>query len=137
MTNNMNVKLKIEATGKVLDIDDNGGGNRVGKSPNPQTISWNLTGNELAQAEFVPMSDSAPGFEFDPGQQIPSGVFVLPPQIGSNGKSLNLVVNHPTATSNGSWIYILRVKTPDGTVYKTTHDLGPTSTSKNPIIINE
>lgn len=141
MANNMNVTLKTDVTPNVLDIDDKGGKNKVDKNPNPQTISWNLTGN-LAQGEFVSMSAAQPGFEWI--QQPPAGVFG-DPQIGSNGNSLNLVDNHPNDNSKGEWAYRLRVSL-NGTVYQTTASTGRTdrtasiasiaSTSNNPLIIN-
>lgn len=131
MANNMNVTLKTDVTPNVLDIDDKDGKNKVDKNPNPQTISWNLTGN-LAQGEFVPMSEAEPGFEWV--QQPPTGVFGTP-QIGSSGNSLNLTDNHPTADSDGSWTYQLRVSL-DGTVYETTSSAGIKGTVNNPIIIN-
>lgn len=134
MTNNLNVTLDTSVTPNVLDIDDKNGGNKVSKNPNPQTISWNLTGN-LAQGEFVSMSAAEPGFEWVSSPPPAAGIFGQP-QIGANGNSLDMVDNHPNDDSDGSWIYRLRVSL-GGTVYQTTTGTSITATSKNPIIINQ
>lgn len=128
MANNINVTLNTN----VLNIDDNGG-THVSKNPNPQTISWNLIGN-LAQGEFVSMSAAEPGFEWVPPLP-PAGIFGTP-QRGANGNSLDLVDNHSNDDSDGSWIYRLRASL-NGCVYTTTASTGITSTSNNPIIIND
>lgn len=133
MTNNINVTLDTSVTPNVLNIDDNGSTN-VSKNPNPQTISWNLTGN-LAQGEFVSMSATEPGFEWVSSPAPAAGIFGTP-QIGANGNSLDLVDNHTNDDSDGSWIYRLRVSL-NGCVYATTASTGITSTSNNPIIIND
>ncbi len=134
MTNNLNVTLDTSVTPNVLDIDDKNGNNRINQNPNPQTISWNLTGN-LAQGEFVSMGAAAPGFEWVSSPPPSADIFGTP-QIGANGNSMNLVDNHPNDDSDGTWIYRLRVSL-GGTVYQTTAGMGITSTSKNPIIINQ
>ena len=133
MTNNINVTLDTSVTPNVLHIHDKGN-TKIHKNSNPQTISWNLTGN-LAQAEFVSMCGNAPGFEWVSDPPPAAGIFDEP-QIGANGNSLNLVDNHPSDSSKGTWIYRLRVVL-DGTVYQTTASTGVTSTSNNPIIIND
>lgn len=133
MTNNLNVTLDTSVTPNVLKIDDHGG-THVNQSPNPQTISWNLTGN-LAQGQFVSICGNSPGFEWvsDP----PPGTDIFgEPDIGANGNSLSIIDTHATSGSNGTWIYRLRVLL-NGTVYQTTSSAGVTSTSNNPIIIND
>lgn len=133
MTNNINVTLDTSVTPNVLNIDDNGGA-KITKNPNPQTISWNLTGN-LAQAEFVSLCGNSPGFEWVSNPPPGTGIFGQP-EISSNGNSLNLIDNHPDNNSNGTWTYRLRVLL-GGTVYQSTAGIGITSTSNNPIIIND
>lgn len=133
MTNNINVNLDTSVTPHVLNVDDKGG-IKISKNAKPQTISWNLTGN-LAKAEFVSLCGNSPGFEWVSDPPPATGVFSQP-QIGSNGNSLNVVDNHPNSHSTGTWIYRLRVLL-DGTVYQTTSQVSITSTSKNPIIIND
>jgi hypothetical protein len=126
------VTLDTSVTPNVLKIHDHGH-IHVHKKAAAQTISWNLTGN-LAQGEFVPMSAAEPAFEWVPPEP-PTGIFGTP-QIGANGNSLDLVDNHTNEDSDGSWIYRLRVSL-NGGVYTTTASTGITSTSNNPIIIND
>jgi len=132
MANNINVTLDTSVTPNVLDVDDKGH-IKIKKDAKAQTISWNLTGN-LAQGEFVSMSAAEPGFEWVP--PVPGAGIFGTPQIGANGNSLDLVDNHTSEDSDGSWIYRLRVSL-NGCVYTTTASTGITSTSNNPIIIND
>ena len=132
MANNINVSLDDGSGSNRLNVDDNGGQNQVSQSPNPSTISWNLTG-KLAQGNFVPMSSSPPGFQWVPPGP-PPGLFG-PPTIGANGNSLSITDNHLDATTNGQWIYMLRVDY-DGNVVSTTASAGVGGTTNNPIIIN-
>lgn len=132
MTNNVNVSLDTSVTPHALKVHDHGH-IKVGKKPTAQTITWNLTGN-LAQGNFVSMSAPDPGFEWiDPPPA--AGIFGTP-TIGSNGNSLSISDSHVDRTTDGRWIYRLRVFL-DGSVYSTIVDPGITSTSKNPIIIND
>ena len=131
MANNMNVSLALQGGNNVLDVDDNGGQNQVNRSPNPTTISWNLTG-PLTQGNFVPMSASPPGFEWV-GNQPKAGVFGTP-TIGANGNSLSITDNHVDGSSSGEWIYMLRVNY-NGNVVSTQKTL-VTGTVDNPVIIN-
>ena len=132
MTNNINVTLDTSVTPNVLNVHDHGR-IHVDKKPGAQTISWNLTGN-LARGEFVAMSASEPGFEWVSNPPPADDIFGTP-QVCSNGNSLQLVDNHATADSDGTWIYRLRVSLGD-TVYQTTAGTGITTTSHNPVIIN-
>lgn len=114
MTNQLNVTLDTSVSPNVLVVDDNGGGNAVNPSPNPQTITWQLTGN-LAQADFVAMADPAPGFEWI--DQPPAGVFDAP-SISANGRKLNIVDRNTSPATTGTWAYRLRASL-EGTVYTT------------------
>jgi hypothetical protein len=134
MTNNINVTLDTSVTPNVLDVDDKDGNYKVNKHTNPQTISWNLTGN-LAQAEFVSMCGNSPGFEWVSDPPPSAGIFGEP-EIGANGNSLDLVDTHSNGDSDGTWIYRLRVLL-DGTVYQTTSSAGVSDVRNNPIIINQ
>lgn len=129
MANNMNVSLDAN---DCLDIDDNGGQNQVSKSPNPQTISWNLTG-KLTQGNFVPISAANPGFEWI--QKPPAGVFSLP-EVSANGNSLSIQDTHKDSTSDGTWIYLIRVEY-QKQIYETTYEVGIGGTANNPVIINK
>lgn len=133
MTNNVNVTLDTSVTPHVLKVHDHGH-IKVGKKSTAQTISWNLTGN-LAQGQFVPTDASEPGFEWISDPPPTAGIFDTP-TVGSNGNSLSICDSHADRTTDGRWIYRLRVSI-DGTVYSTIADAGITSTSKNPIIIND
>lgn len=132
MANNLNVTLKTSIAPKVLDVDDSGSANQVNQNPNPQPITWHLTGN-LTQGNFVSMSDPNPGFVWI--TQPPPGVFGSA-SIGANGNSLSINDNHPSSTTDGSWVYMLRVNL-SGTVYTTTASTGIIATTGNPIIINK
>lgn len=132
MTNNINVILDTSVTPHVLKVKDHGS-IRIGKHTRPQTISWNLSGN-LAQGQFVPMDAAEPGFEWESDPPPAAGIFGTP-QVGANGNSLDLVDNHSSSASDGTWIYRLRVSLGD-VVYSTTASTGPSNISNNPIIIN-
>jgi hypothetical protein len=131
MANNMNVSLDTSKTPYRLSVDDHGGQNQVSQNPHPTTISWNLTG-QLTQGNFVAMDCAEPGFDFveDTGS-----VFSIA-TISANGNSVSVQDNHVDSTSNGSWIYVLRVEYM-GTIYATTYELvGPGGTVNNPVIVN-
>lgn len=132
-TNNINVRLDTSTGVNRLDVVDNGKQNEVAKNANPTTISWNLTG-PLAQGSFVPMTEPKPGFSW---VQDPGPVFG-PPEIRSNGKSLEIVDNHVNDDSDGEWIYMLRVNY-GGEVVTTVSStgVGPGGTIDNPVIINK
>jgi hypothetical protein len=132
MTNNINVTLDTSVTPNLLKVHDHGH-IRIDKKKNPQTITWNLTGN-LAQGEFVAMTAAEPGFEWVSDPPPAAGIFDTP-QVGSNGNSLQLVDNHANDDTDGTWIYRLRVSL-NGTVYQTTSSAGLRDSVNNPIIIN-
>ena len=132
MTNNINVSLDNSNGVNKLDVVDSGGQNQVSQSPNPTTISWNLTG-QLTQGDFAPMDSQLPGFSWV-GVNPPDGLFGTP-TISANGNSLSITDNHVDSSSNGQWIYMLRVNY-DGGVVSTTASM-PTGTTTNPAIINK
>jgi hypothetical protein len=133
MTNNINVRIDTSSP-YLLDVEDNGGQNQVSQSPQPTTISWHLTG-ELTQGNFVSMSDPAPGFEWV-GKSAPKENLFGPASVSANGNTLSIQDFHTDASSNGSWVYILRVSY-QGHVYSTTYTaLGPGGTVNDPVIIN-
>jgi hypothetical protein len=133
VANNINVTLGSQSPA-TLDVIDNGGQNQVPKNPQPQTITWHLTG-EIAQGNFVPMSAPEPGFQWVDKEAPKVGIFT-PATIGSGGNSLSIQDTHTDSSSSGEWIYKLRVQY-QGQVYTTTHSLGPAATVNNPIIINK
>ena len=132
-TNNLNVTLNNSYTPPRLDVDDHGGGNQVTQASAPTTITWHLTGN-IAQGHFVPMDDPSlePGFSWM-GDGPPAGYFD-PPQIGANGNSLSICDKHLSASTNGAWIYKLRVRLGNETY--TTLATALTGSVNNPVIIN-
>lgn len=132
MANNLQVSLDTSNGSNELSVADSGGENQVSQNPNPTTISWSLTG-VLAQGNFVAMDATPPGFEWV-GVNPPAGVFGTP-QVGANGNSLSITDNHVDSTSNGTWIYMLRVDY-NGSVISTTASM-PSGTVTNPVIINK
>jgi hypothetical protein len=132
MTNNINVSLDNSNGVNKLNVVDNGGQNEVSQNSAPTTISWNLTG-ALAQGSFVAMNATPPGFEWV-GVNPPAGLFGTP-QVQANGNSLSVTDNHVDSTSNGEWIYMLRVNY-GGSVISTTASM-PGGTVSNPVIINK
>ena len=132
MSNNINVSLDTSVTPNVLDVDDHGG-TTIHKNPKPQTITWHLTG-QIAQGNFVPMSDPEPGFEWvsDP---LPARNVFGDAAPGTNGNSMSITDTHASSSSDGSWTYKLRVLY-NGTVYCTTSGAGIGNNVKDPIIIN-
>jgi hypothetical protein len=133
MANTMQVSLDTTKTPYRLSVDDHGGQNQVSANSNgPTTITWNLTG-QLAQGNFVAMTDPNPGFSWIDNTS--SGIFDKP-SIGASGNSLSIVDHHLSSTSNGTWVYMLRVNY-NGTVYTTTNIIvGPGGTVNNPVIVN-
>lgn len=135
-TNSINVALPLGGTGDRLSVTDSGGQNQVAQNPAATTISWTLTG-ALAQADFVPMTAAEPGFSWASTTQPaapPPGLFGGA-VISNGGNTLSIVDNHLDATTNGEWIYILRVSY-QGRVYATEVGRNPGGTIKNPVIIN-
>jgi len=131
MANNINVSLDTSVSPNVLDVEDNGGQNKVGKSDQKQVITWHLKG-VLAQGSFLPMDGSGDkGFEW---QQAPKDGIFGDAELGSSKNSLSITDLHKDSTTDGEWVYILRVSY-KGQVYTTTASL-PIGTSNNPIIIN-
>jgi hypothetical protein len=132
VTNNINVSLDSSNGVNRLSVTDNGGQNQVGTSPNPTTISWNLTG-QLTQGSFVAMDAALPGFQWV--QPPPANLFGTP-TISANGNSLSITDNHVDSSSNGQWIYMLRVNY-NGAVISTQATVGVGGTVNNPLIINK
>jgi hypothetical protein len=114
MPNNLNVTLDETKTPWAVDVDQHGKDNEVGKSPNAQTIVWQLTGN-AASGSFVSLSDPSPGFEWIDAP--PAGIFSSPSR-SPNGNQLTITDTNNNANTEGSWTYRLRVNV-GGTVYST------------------
>jgi hypothetical protein len=132
-TNTMQVKLDTSNGINKLDVVDNGGQNQVSQSSQPTTIIWNLTG-ELTQGNFVPMDANPPGFQFVGLNQPKAGAFGTA-NVQSNGNAMQITDNHYDASTNGSYIYQLRVNY-EGQVISTQVSL-PSGTATNPAIINK
>lgn len=132
MPNNLNVTLVPTTTPTAADVDQQGKANEVSRSPSQQTITWQLTGN-AASGSFVALDDPSPGFAWvSPAP--PTGIFGTP-DLSGNGNQLTITVLNNSASTVGTWIYVIRVKV-GGTVYSTTSSL-LTGTTTNPTIINK
>jgi hypothetical protein len=132
MPNNLNVTLDTSTSPSAVDVDQHGKDNEVSQGPNAQTITWQLTGN-AASGSFVPMTDSAPGFQWISAP--PDGIFGTPTVSQGSGNQLTLTDLNTGTSTQGSWTYILRINV-GGTVYSTkTTSLKATTT--NPVIINK
>lgn len=131
MTQTIRVTLDTTVTPHVLSVHDNGS-IKVKRNDDPEVIRWVLKEN-LKDGAFPSSTDSNPGFTWV--DTPPAGLFVGP-IIAPNGKSLIVIDNHLGGSSDGEWIYRLRVKLGDDT-YETTTSLKGQLTSKNPIIIND
>lgn len=132
MPNNLNVTLDTSTSPSAVDVDQHGKDNEVSQGPSAQTITWQLTGN-AASGSFVPMTDSAPGFQWISAP--PDGIFGTPTVSQGSGNQLTLTDLNPGTGTQGSWTYILRINV-DGTVYST-KTTSLTATTTNPVIINK
>ena len=131
MPNNLNVTLNKATNPWTVDIDQQGNPNHVSQSPNAQTITWQLTGN-AATGSFVSMSDPNPGFSWVSAP--PSGIFGTP-TLSNNGNQLTMTDLNNSASTVGTWTYILRVNV-GGTVY-TSLTTSIMATNTNPTIVNK
>jgi hypothetical protein len=119
----LGVSLDKSTTPWSVDIDQHGNANHVGRSPQPQTLVWELTGN-------------AAGGDLQPLEWIeapPEGIFG-PPELAANGQRMTLTDLNDGPASSGTWIYRLSL-TLDGQEYSTRETL-PTGTTTNPSIKN-
>ena len=131
MPNNLNVTLDKTTIPWTVDIDQQGNANHVSQSPNAQTITWQLTGN-AATGSFVSLTDPNPGFSWVSAP--PSGIFGTP-TLSNNGNTLTMTDLNNSASTAGTWTYILRVNV-GGTVY-TSLTTSITATNTNPTIVNK
>jgi len=129
MANNMNVTL--DTTKQALDVHDGGNENHVNQSPNPQTISWQLTGN-AASGSFNAIGATNPGFAWVGNN--PGSIFGTP-QVVANGNKITITDTNDSTSTTGTWTYQLWA-TIDDQEYSTVASLGPTETTTNPIIKN-
>jgi hypothetical protein len=107
-----------------VDIDEHGNPNHIDRSPQPQTIAWELTGDaEAGQLSPLAWLDPAP----------PSGVFG-DPEVAGNGKRMTMSDLNPDPATSGSWDYQLGL-TLGGRQYSTRATL-PVGTNSNPSIKN-
>ena len=114
-----NIKVTLDATGKLLNVDDKD--HEVKQDPYKQTITWVLHG-VLKQGNFV-------GFSWgDYPSPRPFGT----PDLG-NGKSLSIDDTHTNTKTGGRWVYVLLVNY-QGTVYSTV--LSSLIKTTDPVIIN-
>jgi len=104
MPNDLHVTLDTSTTPPCLDIDQSNGANHVSRSPNAQTITWQLTGN-AASGSFNTQSAPEPGFAWV-GTPPPAGIFG-PPTLSSNGNEITMSDLNNSASTAGDWIYQL------------------------------
>ena|SRR5690242_12030738 len=119
----LGVSLDKSTTPWSVDIDQRGNANQVGRSPQPQTLAWELTGN-AAGGDLLPLQWI---------DQPPAGVFG-PPELAANGQRMTMTDLNDGTDSSGSWIYMLSL-TLDGEEYSTLSTV-PTGTTTNPSIKN-
>lgn len=132
MSHIITVSLDTSVTPAVLELHDHGHVH-VDRKSIPQTITWRLTG-VLTQGTFTPINGPDPGFEWVSDPAPPKSVFSAPVP-GAHGLSMSIIDHHTSSSSDGSWIYALRVVY-QGTIYCTTSSLAGSDTVKDPIIIN-
>jgi len=114
MPNNLHVTLDTSTTPPCLDIDQSNGANHVNRSPNAQTITWQLTGN-AASGSFNAQNAAKPGFAWvNPAP--PAGIFG-PPTLSQNGNEITMTDLNNSASTAGEWIYQLSA-TIDCVVYQ-------------------
>ena len=131
MPNNLSVSLNQSTTPWSVVVDHHGNGNEVDRSPNPQTINWQLNGN-AASGSFVSLTDPNPGFAWLSSP--PANVFGAP-TLSGNGNQLSIQDTNTGASTAGSWTYVLRVNV-GGTVY-TSAALSIAATETSPWIKNK
>lgn len=133
MANNINVTLDTTVTPNLLHVADHGGQNHVDQSPNPQTISWNLTGN-MARGAFDPITSDPATSGFSWISAPPAGVFGIP-VVTSNGNGLSITDTHSSAATSGTWTYQLRASLA-GQCYTTYGAVNASGSLHDPVIIN-
>ena len=133
MANDLSVTLDQSTTPWTVKIDQKNQVNEVSRSPNAQTITWQLTGN-AASGSFGAINDPThPGFAWlDPVP--PNGVFGAP-ELKSNGNQLTISDLNNSASTSGHWVYQLWINV-GGTFYKSI-PISLTLTTTSPIIINK
>lgn len=119
----LRVSLDTSSTPWSVDIDQHDDANHVGRSTQPQTLAWELTGN-AAGGDLLPLEWVEPP---------PEGIFG-PPQLAANGQRMTMTDLNDGPDSSGAWTYMLSL-TLDGERYSTRETL-PTGTTTNPSIKN-
>lgn len=139
------VSLGNVAGHDLLVVDDkNGANDRKREAGITQRIRWKLD-NSLKGGAFVSLDACKPGFEWLSWPPPKQGIF-FDVKIDASG-DLTIDDLNATASSVGTWIYRLRVRTANGLVYETSVgvDLVPPADGaaeqkiligNNPIIIN-
>jgi hypothetical protein len=125
MPNNLAVTLDESTTPWSVDVDQHDKANEVGRSPNAQTITWQLEGNAATGniISFAWLSSPPP----------PGGTFGAF-SIGGNGNQATMSDLNNSASTAGTWIYQLTIEV-DDQEYSTIAAL-PIGTNTNPNIKN-
>lgn len=110
---NLKVTLDESTTPPYLDIDEKNNANHVSRSPNAQTITWQLSGN-AASGSFNAQGIPQPGFTWV--NPPPAGIFG-PPTLSQNGNEITMTDLNNSASTAGNWIYQLSA-TIGGVVYQ-------------------
>src|SRR3546814_10694324 len=128
---NLKVTLYTKENPQYLDIDQKDNANHVNRSPNAQTITWQLSG-DAASGSFIAQTASKPGFAWvDPAP--PAGIFG-PPTLSQNGNEITMTDLNNSASTAGEWIYQLSA-TIDNVVYQS-NKTSITEQTTNPSIKN-
>ncbi|WP_234411292.1 hypothetical protein [Rhodanobacter thiooxydans] len=140
MPNNLQVALDKSTTPWCLDIDQQNNANHVARSPNAQTITWQLTG-DAAAGSFNAQSNTEPGFAWV-GTAPPDGIFGTP---SVSGNQITMSDLNNSASTTGTWTYQLSA-TIGGVVYQsnktsltqtTTNQSSPTTTNRMSLAITD
>lgn len=125
MPNNLAVSLDQTTTPWSVDVDEHGNANQVSRSPNSQTITWQLESNAATGTivNFAWLTNPPPASTI-------FGPFAIAP----NGKQATMSDLNASVATTGSWIYQLTINV-GGTNYTTIAAL-KIGTNTNPSIKN-
>jgi hypothetical protein len=120
----LHVTLDKSSSPWLVDIDQQGNPNHIDRSPQLQTIAWELVGDATAgKLSLLVWLDPAP----------PDGIFG-PPELAGDGRRMTLTDRNDNPDTSGSWNYQLSLSL-GGQTYSTRAIL-PTGTTTNPSIKN-
>lgn len=119
-----NVVLKVRLQSGLLEVDESGHANHIGRGE--ATITWRLRRSCPNRGSFNALDDPAhPGFAWIPPLP-PRGVFGQP-RLANSGDRITISDTNDVASSSGEWAYRLCV-TINSLPYSTT-GIVPTNTT--------